>query len=52
MKQTQYKVWFKSGGLIVLWAWNKTEAKILAQAMQIKDGKNYQVENIEEVSNG
>lgn len=49
MKQTQYKVLFKSGGLVIIWAWNFAEAKILAQANQIEEGKNYQVERIDEV---
>ena len=49
MNQTQYKVSFKKGGEILIWAWNPTEAKILAQAECIKAGRDYHVLSIEEI---
>ena len=42
MKQKQYTFNFK-GGPITVWAFNETEAKILAQAEAIKNGWDYTI---------
>lgn len=44
MKQTKYSIKFL-GGVIDVWAFNYTEAKILAQAEAIKRGWNYEIQN-------
>lgn len=43
MKQTKYSIKFL-GGVIDVWAFNYTEAKILAQAEAIKRGWNYEIQ--------
>jgi hypothetical protein len=42
MKLTEYTFYFKAGPITV-WAFNDTEAKILAQAEAIKNGWDYTI---------
>ena len=51
MKQSAYEVTFMSGTKVTVTAFNENEAKILAQAEQIKQGNNYHVGRIDKVSN-
>lgn len=46
MKQNCYKVSFVTGKAEIIWAFNFTEAQILGQAEQIKQGNDYTVKVI------
>lgn len=49
MRHKKYKVFFKDADIIVR-AFNEKEAKILAQAQAIKNGWDYEVMNIKEIT--
>lgn len=49
MRHKKYKVFFKHADIIVR-AFNEKEAKILAQAQAIKNGWDYEVMNIKEIT--
>lgn len=49
MKQRRFKVVFKTGKEEIVTATYEDEAKILAQAEQIKKGNQYVVSHIEEI---
>lgn len=51
MKQKHYIVTFKNGRTVFASSFNEEEAKILAQAVLIKSGMTYEVENIKRTSN-
>jgi len=44
-----YIVYFKSGGLVTVSAFNSAEARILAQAERIKAAKDYAIVRVDEV---
>lgn len=50
MKKRMFKVSFKKGDPVEVYAFSKSQAKILAQAERIKQGKFYDVISIEEAS--
>lgn len=47
MGKSDYKVTFYDGESLIINAWNSIEAKILAQAERINEGKSYKVEVVE-----
>ena len=49
MKQTEYRVYFAEHAYKTVWACNKSEAIILAQAKRIHDGKDYLWQRVEVV---
>lgn len=49
MRHKKYKVFFKHADIIVR-AFNEKEAKILTQAQAIKNGWDYEVMNIKEIT--
>ena len=49
MRHKKYKVFFKHADIIVR-SFNEKEAKILAQAQAIKNGWDYEVMNIKEIT--
>ena len=53
MKQNTYKVWFTNGNYDrqseLVGGFNAGEAIILAQAIRIKEGKDYTVESVEQL---
>lgn len=49
MKKKMFKVSFKKGDPVEVYTFTKSQAKILAQAERIKDGKFYDVVSIEEI---
>ena len=50
MGKNTYIVHFRSGGSVLVDAFNQTEARILAQAERIKAEKDYAIIRVEEVS--
>ena len=51
MKQEHYIVTFKNGRTVFASSFNEEEAKILAQAVLIKNGMTYEVGSIKRTSN-
>ena len=49
MRKTFFLVHFRAGDPVTVLAFNKSQAKILAQAERIKDGKFYDVVKIEKI---
>ncbi len=49
MRDYEYKVTFKTGLFEIVRAGNKNEAKILAQAKQIKKANRYAVSKVEKI---
>jgi hypothetical protein len=48
MKKTKFRVYFKSGRLLIIYTFDKKEARILAQAEEIKNGNDYKIISITE----
>ena len=49
MNKTTYIVHFRYCGTVTVTAFTEAEARILAQAERIKDGKGYAIDRVEEV---
>lgn len=48
MNYKRFRIAFKSGRVAIINAFNPTEAKILAQAAEIKNGNDYSVLSVTE----
>jgi hypothetical protein len=46
MKKSKFKIFFTDGSMMIVSAFNDTEARILAQAERIKMGMIYQLDSV------
>ncbi len=51
MKNKKYKIKFKTGNIQIIWATGIVQARILAQAEEIKKGNDYLIHYIGELEN-
>lgn len=52
MNYTEYRVTFTTGQCEIVCAFSAQEARILAQARQIRKGNKHEVKTVEEISGG